>query len=455
MAKFGFCAISGSGMSALAQVLKYKNNDIFGSDRSFDQGKDQRNKQALADVGIKIFPQDGSMLDKDFTALYASTAVEDTIPDIKRAKELNIPIKHRSDLLAEIFASYKYNIAVGGTSGKSTTTAMIGFILDKADKKPLVINGALLKNYEKQPGIPNVILNNGEYCVIEADESDGSIEKYSPCISVINNITLDHKSIEELQELFGNFALKASLGAIINKDCINSKPLLTLNKKTLTFSIKDQTADFYAEKITPVPEGTLYTFKNKQYKLNLIGAFNVANAMCAVACCSLLGIEPEKSCKILEDFLGTKRRLEVLGTTQEITVIDDFAHNPDKVAASMSALKSYPGRLIIMFQPHGFSPMRLMGKEIMDSFIEYMSDEDILMLPEIFFAGGTVKRDISSLDLVNYAKRHNKNAQYFETREELKQNILKTAKSHDRIVLMGARDNSITDMGFEILEKIK
>jgi UDP-N-acetylmuramate--alanine ligase len=134
MAKFGFCAVSGSGMSALAQVLKYKKNEIFGSDRSFDQGKDQKNKQALTDIGIKIFPQDGSMLDNSFAALYASTAVEDSIPDIKRAKELNIPIKLRSDLLAEIFASYKYNIAVGGTSGKSTTTAMIGFILDKADK---------------------------------------------------------------------------------------------------------------------------------------------------------------------------------------------------------------------------------------------------------------------------------------------------------------------------------
>ena len=455
MAKIGFCAISGSGMSALAQVLKYKNNEVYGTDRSFDQGRDQQNKQALTELGIKIFPQDGSMLDKDFSVLYASTAVEDTIPDIKKAKELNIPIKLRSDLLAEIFASYKYNIAVGGTSGKSTTTAMIGYILDKTSKKPLVINGALLKNYEEQPGIPNVILNDGEYCVIEADESDGSIEKYTPYISVINNITLDHKSIEELQELFGNFAAKASCGCVLNKDCPTSRPLLGLNKKSVTFGIKDKSADFYACDITPVLRGTLYMFNGKQYRLNLIGAFNVANAMCAVACCSLLGVEPEDSCRILESFLGTKRRLEVLGEANGVTVIDDFAHNPDKGRASMSALKSYSGRLIVMFQPHGFSPMRLMGKEIMDSFVENMSSEDILMLPEIFFAGGTVKRDISSLDLVNYAKRHNVDARFFETREELKQKILEIAQSGDRIVLMGARDNSITDMGFEILEKIK
>ena len=455
MAKIGFCAVAGSGMSALAQVLRYKNNEIYGTDRNFDQQKDLKNKKKLEEIGIKIFPQDGSMIDKDMAVLYTSTAVEDTILDIKRAKELNIPIKHRSDLLTEVFSSYKYNIAIGGTSGKSTVTAMIGYILDIANKKPLVINGALLKNYENQKGIPNVILNDGEYCVIEADESDGSIEKYNPYISVVNNITLDHKSIEELQQLFGDFVTKGKHGAIINKDNENSEPILSLNPHTLTFSIKDKTADFYADNITPIPDGTKYTYNKKEYKLNLIGAFNVANAMCAVACCSLLDIAPEDSCRILEGFLGTKRRLEVLGKTNNITVIDDFAHNPDKVAASMSALKSYQGRLIIMFQPHGFSPMRLMGKEIMDSFVEYMSPDDILLLPEIFFAGGTVKKDISSLDLVHYALRHNANAKFFTTRDELKAHILEIAKPNDRIILMGARDNSITDMGFELLEKLK
>ncbi len=456
MNKVGFCAVAGSGMSALAQILKHKNNDVYGSDRSFDLGQNQKYKQALSGIGIKIFPQDGSMLDKDFTALYVSTAVEDNVPDIKRAKELNIPIKRRSDLLAEVFSSYKYNIAVGGTSGKSTVTAMIGYILDKAKAKPLVINGALLKNYENYPGIPNIIYNDGEYCVIEADESDGSIEKYTPYISVINNISLDHKSISELQQLFGDFAQKAVKGAIINKDCPNSADLISRNPHAVTFSITDTSADFYADNITAIPDGTTYNFRNKTYRLNLIGSFNVSNALCAIACCSLLNITPKTSCEILQSFLGTKRRLEILGKTQKnITIIDDFAHNPDKVNASMSALKSYSGRLLIMFQPHGFAPMRLMGKEIMDSFLRHISPNDVLMLPEIFFNGGTVVRDISSRDLVNYTRRHQANAHYFTTREELKQYILQIAQPNDRIVLMGARDNSITDMGYELLEKLK
>ncbi len=455
MAKVGFCAVAGSGMSALAQILKHQNNDVCGTDRSFDQGKEQKNKHALESIGIRIFPQDGSMLDKDFSALYASTAVEDTIPDIKRAKELGIPVKRRSDLLAEIFSSYKYNVAIGGTSGKSTVTAMIGYILDKANLKPLVINGALLKNYEDKTGIPNIIYNNGEYCVIEADESDGSIEKYTPYISVVNNITLDHKSIDELKLLFGDFIKKGKGGAVINKDCKNSADLQTLNPTTVTFSIKDSTADFYAENITAIPEGTTYTFRGKSYSLKLIGSFNVLNAMCATACCSLLGVKPETACTILQTFLGTKRRLEVLGTVNNITIIDDFAHNPDKVAASMSALKSYKGRLLIMFQPHGFAPMRLMGREIMDSFIRYMDETDTLLLPEIYFSGGSVTRDISSKDLAIYVQRHNKEAHFFATREELKQYLLNTARPEDRIILMGARDNSITDMGFDLLEKLK
>lgn len=455
MKKVGFCAVSGSGMSALAQILNFKGIEVYGSDRSFDQGKDEKNKKALASVGIKIYPQDGTMFENNIETLYVSTAVEDTIPDIKRAKELNIPIKKRSDLLAEIFSQYKYNIAVGGTSGKSTVTAMIGYILDKLNKKPLLINGAILKNYENQKGIPNVILNDGEYCVIEADESDGSIEKYNPYISVINNITLDHKSIDELKVLFSEFAKRAKEGFIYNKDCVNSKVLQNINTKSLSFSIKDETADFYAKNIIPLVDGTQYEFQGNKYKLPLIGSFNVANAMCAVATCSMLGILAKDACLALQSFQGAKRRLEVLGTSLEITVIDDFAHNPDKVLASMSALRSYNGRLVVMFQPHGFSPMRLMGKEIIESFVSQMTDEDILLIPEIYFSGGSVTRDISSNDLVNYAKSFGKNAIFFEKRDDLYNHLLKIAKFGDRIVLMGARDNSITDMGYSLLENLK
>ena len=237
MTKVSFCGISGSGMSALAQILKHKGYTVIGSDRSFDQGKDARNKQALIDMGIEIKPQNGSAITNDVDTLYVSTAVEDSIPDVKAALDKNIPIKKRSDLLAEIFHEYPHNIAVGGTSGKTTVTAMIGYVLDKLGKNPCMINGGLLRNYDNQPGIPNIIYNKGDICVIEADESDGSIEKYHPYIALINNISIDHKSLDELCLLFNNFAQRAKHGIVVNADCEYTKNIRH-PQKTVSFSFK-------------------------------------------------------------------------------------------------------------------------------------------------------------------------------------------------------------------------
>lgn len=454
MKKVSFCGISGSGMSALAQVLNARGINVRGSDRSFDNGKDEANRKALEDVGIKIFPQDGSAITDDLDCLFVSTAVEDTIPDVKAAKTKHIAIKKRSDLLAEIFNQSRYGIAVGGTSGKTTLTAMIGFILDKLGKKPLVINGGLLKNYANQAGIPNVILNDGDICVVEADESDGSVEKYVPYVAVVNNITIDHKEISELKKLFADFVQKATGGAVINADCVNSQCLKDCNPHIKTFSVKNPQADFYASGIKPLPHGTSYDLSGKTFTLQIIGAFNVANAMAAIAACSYLGVDKFAAAKILQDFTGTKRRLDVIGTRGGVTVIDDFAHNPDKVLASMRALRDYSGRLLVMFQPHGFSPMRMMGKQIMESFAKTMQADDCLFMPEIYYAGGTVTRDISSADLIKYACELGVNAKFYQTRDEIKTQIIAMAKPGDRVVIMGARDNSLPDFCHSILEGV-
>lgn len=446
-----FCGISGSGMSPLAQIMKLSGYNVRGSDRSFDQGKDQEQKKSLQEMGINIFPQDGSAITDDLEYLYVSSAVEDSIPDVKAALEKNIPIKKRFDLLAELFHNYHKRIAVAGTSGKTTTTAMVGYILDSLKQNPCVINGGLLLNYKHQKGIPNYIYNKGDICVIEADESNGSINSYNPYISIINNIGLDHKSLQELQELFQNFANRTSFGVVINDDCEQCKNIAVKCKK-ITFSIKNPNADIYASNITSIPQGTTYQLDDKTFSLNLIGAFNVANALAAIATCTLLGIDKYEAATALQSFLGTHRRLEVIGKKNNITVIDDFAHNPDKISASLSALKQYTGRLILIFQPHGFSPMRFMGKEIIDSFCNYMDNEDILIMPEIFFAGGTVTKDISSEDFINLAKQKDKKAYFFNTRDEIKEFLFKHSKSGDRIVIMGARDNTLPTFCHEILK---
>ncbi len=455
MKKVSFCGISGSGMSALAQVLKAEGYEVSGSDRSFDQGKDAEQKNALENIGIKIYPQDGSAIVQDLDCLYVSTAVEDSIPDVKAALDKHVPIKKRSDLLAEIFNAHKYGVAVGGTSGKTTVTAMVGFVLDSLGKKPLVINGGLLKNYADKPGIPNVILNSGDICVVEADESDGSIEKYNPYVAVVNNVALDHKSLAELQKLFADFVSKAMSGAVVNLDCPNSKMFLNKNAHVVTFSVINPQADVYAYNIKPLPDGVVYEMDGKVFKLKIPGRFNVANALAAMAVCQFFGIDKFEAAAVLEKFAGTKRRLDVVGSQNNVTVIDDFAHNPSKVAASMSALRDYDGRLLIMFQPHGFSPMRMMGKEIIQSFAQAMSPNDRLFVPEIYYAGGTVKKDISSRDLIDYAVSLGVKAEFYQTRDEIKTRLLELAKPKDRIVVMGARDNTLSDFCRQILEELK
>ncbi len=453
MKKVSFCGVSGSGMSSLAQILKLSGWEVRGSDRNFDLGRDAAQKQALEAAGIKLFAQDGSGISPDLDFVCASTAVEDSIADIKAAKERGVKIKTRPELLAEIFHGYKKNVAVGGTSGKTTTTAMIGYILDKAGQKPCMINGGLLKDYEGQYAVPNIIYNDGDICVVEADESNGSIDLYNPYIAVINNISADHKSLEELLELFQKLADRTKKTVIVNDDYALCQQIKAPH--LLTFSLENAAADFYADAIRPLAGGTAYRFNGREFTLNLIGAFNVANALAAIAVCSELGVDKFTAAEILQDFHGTKRRLEVIGTRNNITVIDDFAHNPDKVRASVTALRQYPGRLLIMFQPHGFGPMRALGKEIMAEFVANMGRDDILIMPEIFFVGGTVTKDISSADLIAHARMLGKDkAYFFETRLEAEEFILQAAQTGDRIVIMGARDNSLTELCRDILEKL-
>lgn len=454
MTKISFCGISGNGVSALAQIMAKKGFEVRGSDRAFDNGGDADRRQALEEVGITIYPQDGSGISDDLDTLYVSTAIEDSIIDVKVAKEKNIPIKTRPDLLAELFHQYTHNIAVSGTSGKTTTTAMIGYILDQLGQKPCMINGGFLRNYQGQKGIPNIIYNEGDICVIEADESNGTIEKYHPYIGLINNIGIDHKSLDELIQLFKDFAGRCTHGVLVNIDCDNCKEIKHPTKKITTFSLKDSKADYFAYNIEAIPGGTKYSIDGKSFKINLIGRFNVANALAAIAICNMLGIDKFDAAKALEGFLGTQRRLEVIGSSKGITFIDDFAHNPDKVFASTQALKDYAGRLIIMFQPHGFAPMKLTGKDIIKSFAANLSKEDILILPDIYFVGGTADKSISSKDLIDQALELGINARYIPKRQDVKKFILENAKQGDRVIIMGARDNSLTDFTHELLKEI-
>ena len=453
MTKICFCGISGNGMSPLAQIMSLKGCEVYGSDRNFDAGRDGKNRQALLNMNIKLVSQDGSGITTDTETVYVSAALDENNPDIKAARALNIPVKQRSDLLAEVFHGYPFGIAVGGTSGKTTTTAMIGYVFDMLGQKPCLVNGGMLRNYEQLKGLPNFIYNEGRFCIIEADESDGSICKYHPQIALVHNISHDHTSMENLIGYFQTFADNTKGTLVVNGDCELTRNLKH-DRKTI-FSVKDPAADFFADGIKCLPDGVEYNFRGQTFRLNLFGAFNVSNALAAIAVCAEAGLDPLAAAKTLEGFSGIKRRLEIVGTGRGITLIDDFAHNPSKIASSLSALKEYPRRLLVMYQSHSpFSAFNT-GSEVAAEVARVLGPDDIFVMPEVYMLDKNVDKGISAANIVDAVRKNGHNNAYFlDTRENVHKFILENAKDGDCVVIMGARDNSLPDFSRQLLTEL-
>src|SRR5580704_15281161 len=205
-----FCGIGGSGMLPLALILRARGYVVSGSDRALDQGRTVQKFDFLRRQGIGLYSQDGSGVTSPELIVVTSTAVESTIPDVEVARRIGASLMTRAELLAQLFNASPLAIGVAGTSGKSTTTGMIGWILHRAGLDPTVMNGAVMTNFVTPDALfASAIVGRGKIFVSEVDESDGSIARYTPHIAVINNISLDHKSLDELRALFRDFAMKA------------------------------------------------------------------------------------------------------------------------------------------------------------------------------------------------------------------------------------------------------
>ena len=236
----------------------------------------------------------------------------------------------------------------------------------------------------------------------------------------------------------------------------------TLNpRKNFTFSLKDKKATLFADNVNLTSCGSSFRVLDNDageavdVNLKVIGRHNIENALAAMGAAKMAGVALEDSAEALEIFKGVKRRLEFIGHEGGVTVIDDFAHNPDKVAASLAALRQSPGRLLIVFQPHGFGPMKMMRKEITEAFAKGMAPDDILILPDILYAGGTVQKDISSADLVQDVVNLGRKAQHLPTRNLMSDFLKAEMKQGDRVIIMGARDDTLTDFAKSILAMAK
>lgn len=459
-----FCGVGGSGMMPLAMIVQASGARIAGSDRALDQGRTPDKFNWLRAHGVALHPQDGSGVVSADQVVVATGAVEDTVPDIGAARRVGAVIKTRPQLLSELFNAAPTSIGVAGTSGKSTITGMVAWILDQAGRAPTVVNGAVMKNFASaaQP-FASALIGGPDLFVAEVDESDGSIARYDPTVAVVSNISLDHKSMEELRDLFGGFVGRAQT-AVLNLDNPETAALaqeLALSLpagKAITFALGEEEADLSAHDLEPLPTGMTFELRvrgeaARAARLNVPGAHNVANALAALGAVRALGVDMDQAVAALATFSGIRRRLEVVGAQGGVTVIDDFAHNPDKIAATLKTLHAFDGRLLILFQPHGYGPLKLMQQEFIEGFAGLMRPDDVLLMPEPVYYGGTTDRSVGSEDIAAGVRAAGRQAQALETRAGSGDRIAEIARPGDRVVVMGARDDSLSTFAAELLTR--
>jgi UDP-N-acetylmuramate--alanine ligase len=457
-----FCGVGGSGMTPLALIVQARGGRVEGSDRALDQGRNAERFDFLRARGVLLHAQDGSGIIRASQILVMSTAVEETIPDVQAARRIGAVVTTRARLLAELFNSSALGVGVAGTSGKSTTVGMLGWILHRAGKSPTIMNGADMKNFV-DVGSPfaSARIGEGEVFVSEVDESDGSITHFEPRVAVVNNISLDHKSLDELRTLFRGFIAKAQT-VVLNLDNAEAAALLAGLKpgQAITYSLNSAQAHLLASPPVQSRAGIVFQVKAREtgeaveVDLKVPGLHNVANALAALSAAKACGVPLAAAATHLGDFSGIRRRLEVVGTANEITVVDDFAHNPDKISATLETLHAFPGRLLLMFQPHGYGPIRLMRDALVSCFARGLRDEDVLVMPEPVYFGGTVNRSVGSDDIVCEIQRRGRKAFAFPDRVACGDMLVRLARRGDRIVVMGARDDSLSKFASELLRRV-
>ena len=449
-------------MTPLALIIQASGGRVEGSDRALDQGRNTERFDYLRARGVLLHPQDGSGITRASQILVTSAAVEETVSDVQAARRIGAAVITRAKLLAELFNSAALSVGVAGTSGKSTTVGMLGWILHRAGKNPTIMNGADMKNFiDVASPFASARIGDDEVFVSELDESDGSIALFEPRVAVVNNISLDHKSVDDLRTIFRDFVAKAQT-VVLNLDNSETAALLSGLKpgQAITYSLNSPQAHLLAS--TPVRSlaGIRFSVKAREtgevveVDLKVPGLHNVANALAALSAAMACRVALAPAAAYLREFSGIRRRLEVVGTANEITVIDDFAHNPDKISATLETLHAFPGRLLLMFQPHGYGPIRLMRDGFVGCFANGLRDEDVLVMPEPVYFGGTVDRSVGSNDLVYEIQRHGRKAFAFPDRGACGDMLVRLAHHGDRVVVMGARDDSLSQFAHELLRRL-
>ncbi|MFA6030505.1 MAG: Mur ligase domain-containing protein [Elusimicrobiota bacterium] len=443
--KIHFVGALGQGMSALAQFHAFGDGTATGSDRYLDQGQLAATRLKFEALGIRLFPQDGSGIDERTARVVLSTAIEESNPDLARARALGLPVIHRADFLSEQVSAHRA-LAVTGTSGKSSVVAMVFEILDGCKRSPSVITGGGLRLLESRGFVGNAARGSSDLLVLEADESDGSLVRYKPWLGALLSVGRDHKELSVLLEMFRTF--RASCARfVVHGDA----PLLAeFRPHATTFGFSEGCA-VRATDLVLEPGRVAFKAGGASFELPVDGRHNAENALAAAAVCLEAGIQLKDAAAALAGYRGVQRRFERLGTARGVSVVDDYAHNPDKARAAITAAKLGGRRVLAVYQPHGFAPTRFVKDELIEVFASALGPEDRLWMPEIYYAGGTAVKDISSEHIVKAVAARGRTAAFVPERADIPAAVAAEALEGDLVLVMGARDPSLSDFARSIL----
>jgi UDP-N-acetylmuramate--alanine ligase len=458
--RYFFSGIAGAGMNPLAQLMRAWGHEVHGSDRGFDQGKEPELRARLVAQGISLVPQDGKGLPAGLERFIYSAAVEKDTPEMVAARALpGVSLLPRPRLLADVVGAADPGVAVAGTSGKSTVTGMIAWILRTSARPATILGGAAMAGEGVAGGF--AAGPQGGLLIAESCESDGTLVDYRPGIGLIHNITRDHGELDGLRQQFAAFAGHSRL-LVANVADRETRALARNHTRTFLYDPSPGgpeacAADLVLEIISTGPErarGVLSLTSGVDADLDIPqpGAHNLANATAAVAVAISLGIPLAEAAAALSTFPGVARRFEVIGVTDTgIRVVDDYAHNGDKLRAAITAAQDGCDRLIAIFQPHGYGPARFLRPELRDMLPRLLRPQDRFCYAGIYYAGGTVAKDISSSDLAGdlpvrlqcgYAPDHAAVLQW----------AAEQAMPGDTVLLMGARDPALPNLARALYE---
>ena len=453
-----FIGIGGIGMSGIAEILFQSGYHVQGSDL-----KQSNNTNRLEKLGIKVFIGQKKSNIIDAKIIVVSTAISEKNEEFIAAKKMFLPIVHRSEMLGELMR-LKQSIAIAGTHGKTTTTSLIAKMIEDNGMDPTIINGGIISSLDS-----NARLGNGEWMVVEADESDGSFSKLNPTAAIITNIDLEHldyhKNEDNLENAFYNFVSSIPFYGFVCL-CIDNPRTQRLiskleNKKVITYGMSAN-ADIRATNIyykNNKMNFSLNIKNNKEFEENvykiefsMIGMHNIQNALATIATGIELKIPLTKIKNTLKNFTGVERRFQKVGNFKNTTIIDDYGHHPVEINSALSAARflAPESKIIAIFQPHRYSRL----KDLFDDFCSCFNKADHVFLLDVYAAG---EKSIKKFESINLEKGltdyGHKNVFYIKNQNLLAKNLLKLIQPNDLIICLGA--GSITKIANSLEEELK